>query len=429
MRNRAILATAVSMALWGGAAQAAPDLSDIFQFHAYGTADVVHSSQSEADFVASATAQTQGAGYTRSWSPDVDSKLAVQLDGHFTDKLSAVVQLISENQQNSTWTGQPNPRYRPSLEWANIKYVVTDDFSVRVGRMVLPFNLLSEYRNVGYSLPFVRAPDEVYGVLPFTNFDGGELSYSHHFGGVINTVVAGVGSTTIRESLIAAQAHLYLLTDTVEVGALTVHATASYGSFKTPLGFGTVFDDFAQAAATIPGGEDAASTAEYLDGRYNTLNWSHVQTYDVGASYDPGRWFGMAELQRSYSSGLAGESGSGFVTFGYRVHALAPYATYARIIIAYPEYPSIPLTGLPPPLAAYGATLNGIVAGITSSNTSQQTLSAGLRWDFMKNLDLKVQYDYVRLDAGSTGLFVNEQPGFRPGSTASVFSAAVDFAF
>ena len=138
----------------------------------------------------------------------------------------------------------------------------------------------------------------------------------------------------------------------------------------------------------------------------------------------------MVELQRSYNSGLAGESGSGFVALGYRVHALAPYATYARVINGHPESPSIPLTGLPPPLAAYGATLNGIVAGINSGNTSQQTLAGGLRWDFMKSLDLKVQYEYVRLDAASVfGLFVNEQPGFRRGSTASVFSAAVDFAF
>jgi hypothetical protein len=33
------------------------------------------------------------------------------------------------------------------------------------------------------------------------------------------------------------------------------------------------------------------------------------------------------------------------------------------------------------------------------------------------------------LDAGSTGLFVNEQAGFRAGSTASVFTAGVDFVF
>jgi hypothetical protein len=26
----------------------------------------------------------------------------------------------------------------PSLEWANVKYKVTDDFTVRLGRIVLP---------------------------------------------------------------------------------------------------------------------------------------------------------------------------------------------------------------------------------------------------------------------------------------------------
>jgi hypothetical protein len=47
----------------------------------------------------------------------------------------------------------------------------------------------------------------------------------------------------------------------------------------------------------------------------------------------------------------------------------------------------------------------------------------------MKDLDCKIQYDYVRLDAGSTGMFVNDQPAFRPGSTASVFTAGIDFVF
>jgi len=80
-------------------------------------------------------------------------------------------------------------------------------------------------------------------------------------------------------------------------------------------------------------------------------------------------------------------------------------------------------------LAGYGAMLNGIVASFGAGSESQQTLTAGLRWDFMKNVDLKVQYDNVRLDAGSTGLFVNEQPGFRLGSSANVFSATIDFVF
>jgi hypothetical protein len=110
VRNKGmILAATVASALGAGAAQAAPDLSDIFQVRAYGTVGFVHSTQSQADFVDDQFTQPQGVGYTKSWSPDVDSKVALQIDGHSIDKLSGVVQLISENENNTSWTGQPNP--------------------------------------------------------------------------------------------------------------------------------------------------------------------------------------------------------------------------------------------------------------------------------------------------------------------------------
>ena len=429
MQNKTLLATAVSMTLWWGAAQAT-DLGDMFQFHAYGTLDVVHSSQSEADFVSSYNEQPQGAGFTRSWSPNVDSKLAGQIDAHFTDKLSAVVQLVSENDQNSTWTGQPNPRYRPSLEWANVKYLVTDNLSLRVGRMVLPSGMFSEYRNVGYSLQFVRAPDELYGQIPFTNMDGGQVSYASHFGGMTNTIVGGYGTNTIRTTATgAAQSRIAMLIDTAEIGSFTVRAAAFAVKFKAPLGFGSLFTDFADAAAQVPGASDAASTANYLDSRYNTDHWGNVETYDLGVSYDPGQWFAMAELNHTVNTGVVGDSTGAFAVVGFRTHSVAPYLSYARLIVQHLESPTIPVAGLPLPLAAYGSSINGVVAGLNASNQSQSTVATGVRWDFMKNFDLKVQYDYVRLDAASTGMFVNEQPGFRAGSTASVFTAGVDFVF
>ncbi len=430
MRNRTILTAAVSMALWGSAAQAAPDLSDIFQVHAYGTFGVAHSTQDQADFVASSSQGIQGAGFTHSWAYDVDSKAAVQLDAKITDQFSAVVQLISENDYNSSWTGKPNPRYRPSLEWANLKYAITDSLTVRAGRMVLPINMLSEYRNVGYSLPFIRPPVEIYGPVPFTNVDGGEVSYAMHLGNVTNTVVGGIGDTSTRDALGAIQSNLYFITDTVEAGSLTIRGSYLHNQFKSPSdAFGGLFTPFVAAASAVPGGQDAASTANYLHYVYNLGRWGNIEHSDLGATYDPGNWFVMLELHRWTSRGIVGDANAGFITAGYRTHGVTPYATYSRLKSLHETMPAIPLNGLPPPLAGFGAVVNSIVAGINSSSESQRTLSAGVRWDFMKNLDLKLQYDYVRLDAGSTGLFVNEQPGFKPGSTAGVFSATVDFVF
>jgi hypothetical protein len=52
-----------------------------------------------------------------------------------------------------------------------------------------------------------------------------------------------------------------------------------------------------------------------------------------------------------------------------------------------------------------------------------------MRWDFMKNFDLKMQLDRIDLGAGSAGTLINVQPGFQPGSTILLFSSVVDFVF
>lgn len=431
MRNKSKLMAAVATAFCAGSAHAAPDLSDIFRFNAYGTLGVVHSNQDQADYVSTQSEQPDGAGYSRSWSPNVDSRLAAQVTAKVTDKLTAVVQLVSEDQQNQSWTGKANPRYRPSLEWANLKYDFSDHWSARAGRMVLPAFMLSEYRNIGYALPFIRSPLEVYNV-PFTNVDGGEVAYQRNFGNVTNTLTGVAGATTVRTTSLAIgaqQSRLYMLVDKVEVDSLTVFASYVHNPVKAPIGFGDLFQQFVQGASQVPGGTAAADTANALDKQYNYGHWSNVEIADLGVTYDPGKWFLMGELAAYFNNGVIGSAKEGYLSVGYRTHGFTPYATYARIVTAYSPAATIPLGGLPASLADYGAMLNGVVQGIAATNNSQRTLTAGVRWDFMKNFDLKVQYDYVTTDAGSTGLFGNVQPGFRPGSSASIFAATIDFVF
>src|ERR1700683_742549 len=134
----------------------------IFSFSGFGTAGEVHSSQDQADFTGSVF-QPNGAGYTRRWSPEVDSLLGAQLTANIAPKLSAVLQVIAEQNYNGTFT--------PHVEWANLKYQFTPDFSVRIGRVELPTFLFSDTRKVGYTYPWVRPPIEVYTLLPITAGD------------------------------------------------------------------------------------------------------------------------------------------------------------------------------------------------------------------------------------------------------------------
>ncbi len=86
-------------------------------------------------------------------------------------------------------------------------------------------------------------------------------------------------------------------------------------------------------------------------------------------------------------------------------------------------------SALPPELAGAAAQLNGALNSVLGSNEGQQTLSLGVRWDFTKNMDAKLQYDHTRFKGNSVGPLINPQPDFEPGGSFNVISLAVDFVF
>src|SRR5580692_4917061 len=130
--------------------------SSMFSLHGFGTLGEVYSDAHAADFVGSPF-QPNGAGYSRSWAPGVDSKVGLQLGAQFSDQLSAIVQIVSQHLYDNTW--------RPQLEWANVNYQPIADLSIRVGRSVAAPFLFSDTSLVGYTYPWVRPPIELYGEL------------------------------------------------------------------------------------------------------------------------------------------------------------------------------------------------------------------------------------------------------------------------
>jgi len=336
----------------------------MFSLSGFGTLGAAHSGEDQADFVSNTgTLVPDGAGYSRRWSFDVDSRIAAQLTANFNSRLSAVVQIIAEQQANNTYT--------PTVEWANIKYDFTPDFSVRLGRTILPAFLTSTYRKVGYANPWVRPPIEVYNLLPISNNDGVDTAYKLHLGDATNTIetlygqkdTKSVGGGTVRAR------DTWEIADTLEYGDLTAHIT--YHQVRVSLAEGTPF---------FP-----------------------IRLFALGASYDPGDWFVMGEFAANRTDAI-GNSNGWYVTGGYRIRDFTPYLTYSRL-----DALSNPDLGFPP--------------------AGQKNISAGVRWDFYRDFDLKLQYEHIDLDAGSAGTLSNIQPGFQPGGTVNVTSMVVDFVF
>jgi predicted porin len=149
----------------------------------------------------------------------------------------------------------------------------------------------------------------------------------------------------------------------------------------------------------------------------------------LGASYQPGNWFVMSEWSNIDTHSSFGDSTGWYVSDGYRFGKFTPYITYGRDTSDNLSDAGLTVADVPPFLAGPAAGLNAALNTVLSSKSVQNTISVGARWDLIKNVDLKLEVDHTRVDAGSNGGLVNLQPGFQLGSTVNLFSVSVDFVF
>ncbi|MDL2356953.1 MAG: hypothetical protein QFF03_17005 [Pseudomonadota bacterium] len=376
----------------------------------FGSAGLAYSDHDGADY---ATSLLKGAGVGASgrWSGSVDSRLGAQLSVKAGAQWSAVLQVISEQRLDHT--------YRPIVEWANLQYQATPDLALRIGRIALPMFLAADYRKIGYAYPWARTPVEVYGAIPITNSDGIDATYRWHRGSLKNLTQVFFGRTDLRlpaDGRIEVR-RLAGFSDTLEYGAASARVSM-LSSELTVDALRDVVDGLRQFGAA------GAALAQYY-----ALDHKRVDAIGIGASYDPGHWFAMAEMGRMRSHSFYGDTTSVYASGGYRVGHFTPYLAYARIHTNGGGAPHLELAGLPAAAAAAGAGMNAYLAALSTTIPVQRTISAGLRWDCLASAALKLQLDQVTPLDGSRGTFINVQPAFRSGRRVTVASAVLDFVF
>jgi hypothetical protein len=409
-RCKLVRTALLAAALAGGNALAVDGDPGMFSFSGFGTLGIVHSSEDRADFTSTAS-KPRGAGYSRAWSAEPDSLVAAQVTALLGERFSAVLQVVSEQNHDHT--------YRPHVEWANVKYQVTPDLSVRLGRTVLPVLMLAESRKVGFSNPWVRPPVEVYGLVPVTSNDGVDASYRIRVGdGGSNIFHLAGGRTDTEFPAATSEARkLLIFDDTFEYGFATIRFNVGRASV-------TVDSlDPLMAAFRQFGPEGTAIADKYA------MKDRPVTFTGVGASYDPGAWFVMGEWSRIVGGGVIGRKSAWYASGGYRIDRITPYVTYGRARADNLSDPGLTLAFLPPQLAQPANALNSALNSSLSSKIVQHTLSVGTRWDVARNTALKVQYDHTSVAPGSNGALGNLQPGFQTGGKLDLISASVDFIF
>jgi hypothetical protein len=383
-----------------------------FSINGFGTLGLAHSSDNSADFTLHAL-QKEGAGATDEWSAKVDTRFGAQLTANLTPQVSAVLQAVVEQRQDGS--------FEPGVDWATLKYQATPELSFRIGRFILPLFLYSDNYKVGYAQHWLRAPVEVYRLIPLTSTTGIDVIHRTSHGDFKHTLQLAYGENSRRapEGGTASIKDGWLISDTVENGALTLHATVA-GSNLTMDSYDALFNGYRTIAQS--GVSPQAEQARAILERYEPRN-RYTLFYSVGASYDPGKWFMMSEVGQVDSKSVFGERFAWYATGGYRFGKFVPYLTYTQAKAKSPlSDPGV--ASADPAVQRLNAGLNVALAYVPE----QKSMAIGTRWDFARNAALKVQYDHTHIEEGSFGTLQTSQT-VPLAKRLNIFSVSVDWVF
>jgi hypothetical protein len=287
---------------------------------------------------------------SKGWQFDQESLVGVQIKKDFSPTFSATAQLISR--ANNPYAGS-----RPTVDWAYLTWQPSADsaWTYKVGRFRIPLYYYSDYLYIGYAYPWVRPAPDVYG-WPIFTYDGANVSYSTQLGTSDWAMTASAWTGSFTQTNDAYYTKIYY------------GPTPTHDAWKKIVGSSVAINNGIFDFRLMYMHHNETSWQDNADGT-RTEFVSDMPTHIMGFSgnMDYKNWLIKAEVDQFrqiderlgfnfvYKYALAG--------VGYQYGNWTPMYTYSRYTTV-----AAPIEG-----------------------RSTQYLS--LRWDFMKNTALKVQYD------------------------------------
>ncbi|THB67743.1 MAG: hypothetical protein D6B27_03970 [Gammaproteobacteria bacterium] len=245
--------------------------------------------------------------------------LGIQAKYRISEKLGLTGQLVSR--------GGDNDDYDIDLNWGFISYEYSPNISFKIGRIIAPLFLTSDYIDVGHAYPTPTPVKELYWQVPFSSNsgDGIDITYKINFGDWFFSTQATYGLTNgkVREQ-------------EYKTKALAVNSEISNEYIKIRASYAPAYMDMDFSPLLIP----VINT--YLS-QYNItgLNQSlhnhikmdntKVSFSSIGISYEDEKYllmteYGATRIDKSYP-----ESEALYLTLGYRFNEIMIYNTLSKI--------------------------------------------------------------------------------------------------
>ncbi len=360
MKKRTLVSAILGSTLFSGQGQA-------IEFDGFLTAGLAVHDQDNATYLD---------GITKDISFDNDSKFGLQITSDISGDMKAVAQLLAAGSDDN---------YAMDVEWAYLDYALSDNFSLRGGKVKQPVFLISDYFEVGYAYPWIRPPQEVYRNNPINTIVGMEALYQINFSNMSITLQPYLGSNS--EAVPGTG------------GAVTFNAENFVGmafmantrSFTFQMSY--MQTDVETVSQTVP--------TAVADGNANLAS--------IGLSWDINNFVGYTEyVTRDITDGavnsmemLFPDQDAYYLTLGYRMGKYLPHITVA-------SSESAPSTN------------PGANPGV-----NQDSITLGLRYELNDSAALKMEYQQIDPITGESGLFA----GAVTDNKANMLSVAIDVIF
>lgn len=320
------------------------------------------------------------------------SLLALQGTFDVTEKSQAVMQLVGRGAED----------WEPVIEWAYLSHRPTNNLQLRAGKMRLPFFMYSDSLEVGYSQPWARPPQSVYGPVESTSYVGADATYT------IN----------LDNSAITAQAF---------TGFNDQNTRSASTEFRNLIGSTLSWTDYLWTVRAVAATTEATVEATRLAQRAESLGLQlppgtttladseRGNFFGLGFGYDNGTWQVVSEVTRVEVDGRFADTDSAYFSAGRRFGSWTPYVAVGWVESQDDDERT-------------GAFVPGVVPEAIL-NTRRNEYSVGTRWDITPGVAIKADITHVRgFDDAPGGLNQDYVLANEKNST-NVYTLKLDSAF
>lgn len=299
------------------------------------------------------------------WNIQNGTLFGIQALYTLNDKMSSQVQFVARGSDD----------FKVTLELGFLEYELTESSSFRVGRLRPTIYRLSEYLDVGFAYPWASPPAEMYGIFPYSAYQGVDYRYWTSYGDWDFKINPYVGFTEGRGVITSPKGSFYGVDLQANYKDFIFRLGASNGRLKFVNGAieksinalingknlienappelnvkqpgivdlinMAVLALQAEAEVASNNGDQAkrgrllteAQSLQAQKANYPLLSQNgsstDAQFLGAGITYDDGNWLIMAEASLAKTGSYISDSESGYISFGRRFGNIMPYLRWS----------------------------------------------------------------------------------------------------